>query len=156
VLAQTLDLGNNFGPAQIQETPMPRLAYSFCTLVALAGTARADIETPLPSPHARVEQRIGLTDVAVVYSSPGVKNRKIWGELVPFDKPWRAGANEATKLIVSRDFTFGGTAVKAGTYALYAVPGKTTWNVILGANADVWGTEVADPSKVVAQATVKP
>jgi hypothetical protein len=130
---------------------------AFCTLLACAGLARAEgIETPQPSPHARVEQRIGLTDVAVDYSSPGVKGRKIWGELVPFDKPWRTGANAATKLIASRDFSFGGAAVKAGTYSLYTVPGKTSWAVVLGANAEVWGTEVADKDKVVAQVTVKP
>src|SRR5215470_4023584 len=126
------------------------------SLLLASGAARAQIETPAPSPHAKVEQRVGLTDVTVDYSSPAVKSRKIWGDLVPFDKPWRTGANSATKLIVSKDFTFGGSAVKAGTYSLYTVPGKTSWTVFLGSNADVWGTEVADKEKVVAQTTVKP
>ena len=134
-----------------------RLAsITICSLLAAATVHAEGIETPQPSPHARVEQRIGLTDVAVDYSSPGVKNRKIWGELVPYDKPWRTGANAATKLSASRDFTFGGTPVKAGTYALYTVPAAASWTVVLGANADVWGTEVADKNKVVAQITVKP
>lgn len=135
-------------------------AFSFvslCSTVALTSLAHGQgIETPQPSPHAKVEQRVGLTDVTVDYSSPAVKARKIWGDLVPFDKPWRMGANSATKLIVSRDITFGGSPVKAGTYSLYAVPGKTSWTVFIGSNADVWGTEVADKDKVVAQATVKP
>jgi hypothetical protein len=128
-------------------------------LAALCLTAVAHgqaIETPQPSPHAKVEQRIGLTDVTVDYSSPAVKGRKVWGELVPFDQPWRTGANSATKLTVTRDFTFAGQPVKAGTYALYTVPGRSSWTVVLGTNADVWGTEVADKEKVVAQATVRP
>ena len=66
------------------------------------------------------------------------------------------GANSATKLIVSRDFNFGGNPVKAGTYSLYTIPSKTGFTVILGANADVWGTEVADKDKVVTQTVVKP
>lgn len=124
---------------------------------ALVSLAHGDgIETPQPSLHAKVEQRIGLTDVTVDYSSPAVKGRKVWGELVPYDKPWRTGANAATRLTVSKDFVFGASKVKAGTYALYTVPGKTSWTVILGSNADVWGTDVADKDKVVAQMAVKP
>src|SRR5215470_625045 len=138
---------------------MPRAfsLVSLCSTVALTSLAHGQgIETPAPSPHAKVEQRVGLTDVTVDYSSPAVKSRKIWGDLVPFHNPWRTGANSATKLIVSKDFTFGGSPVKAGTYSLYTVPGKTSWTVFLGSNADVWGTEVADKEKVVAQTTVKP
>jgi hypothetical protein len=135
---------------------MLRLAPACLTLAIASVSYGQALETPQPSPHARVEQRVGLTDVAVDYSSPTVKGRKIWGELVPFDKPWRMGANSATKLIVSKDFSFGGNAVKAGTYSLYAVPGKASWTIVIGANADVWGTEVADKEKVVAQMTVKP
>jgi len=135
---------------------------SFATLsialsLALGSLAHGQgIETPQPSPHAKVEQRIGLTDIAIDYSSPAIKGRKVWGDLVPYDKPWRTGANSATKLIAGKDFTFGDAKVKAGTYSLYTVPGKTSWTVILGSNADVWGTEVADKEKVVAQTTVKP
>jgi hypothetical protein len=107
------------------------------TLIAAALVARtaaaqqAVIETPAPSPHAKVEQRVGITDVAIDYSSPGVKGRKIWGDVVPYDKVWRAGANAPTKLTVSRDFTFGTTAVKAGSYSVFITPGKKTWSVAL-------------------------
>src|SRR4051812_31675087 len=93
-------------------------------LLSPVAAAQAVIETPSPSPKARVEQRVGVTDVAIDYSSPGVKARKIWGELVPYDKVWRAGANAPTKLTVSRDFTFGGAAVKAGSYSVFMTPGK--------------------------------
>jgi hypothetical protein len=114
------------------------------------------LELPAPSPHARVEQRVGLTDFTVDYSSPGVKGRKIWGELVPLDKPWRTGANAATKLIASKDFMLAGKPVKAGTYALYTIPGKTSWTVILNSSSENWGTNGYDQTKDVARATVKP
>src|SRR5512139_662152 len=73
-----------------------------------AGAQVAAPELPQPSPKARVEQRVGLTDFAVDYSSPGVKGRKIWGDLLPYDELWRAGANAPTTLKSSGGFTFGG------------------------------------------------
>lgn len=105
---------------------------------------------PAPSPHAKVEQRVGLTDFTVDYSSPGVKGRKIWGELVPYDKEWRAGANAPTKLTASRDFTFGGAPVKAGTYVVLMTPGKASWSVVLKTDAE------PPAAKEVAKATVTP
>lgn len=127
-------------------------AAALLSRVAVAQTA---IETPAPSPKARVEQRVGITDVSIDYSSPGVKGRKIWGELVPYDKAWRAGANAPTKLTVSRDFTFGSTAVKAGSYALFVTPGKKTWTVAL--NTDLTATQEShDDKNDVARAAVTP
>lgn len=121
-----------------------------------AHSAHAQLELPAPSPKARVEQRVGLTDFVVDYSSPGVKGRKIWGDLVPLDKPWRSGANSATKLIANKDFTVGGKLVKAGTYALYTIPGKTQWAVILNSSSDNWGTNGYDATKDVVRFNVKP
>lgn len=119
------------------------------------GWAQSAIELPAPSLKARVEQRVGITDVSIDYSSPGVKGRKIWGQVVPYDKVWRAGANAPTKLTVSRDFSFGGTAVPAGSYAVYMTPGKTTWAVAL--NTDLESTQdTHDASKDVARVTVTP
>src|SRR5688572_8107246 len=114
------------------------------SMLGATAFAQAALEVPAASPKAKVEQRVGITDFTVDYSSPGVKKRKIWGALVPFDKPWRMGANAATKLTASRDFTFGGKAMKAGTYALYTIPGKASWAVILNSNATVWGSYVGD------------
>lgn len=136
-------------------TPLIVLA----TAVALSGAASIaaaqSIDLPQPSPKARTEQRVGVTDVAIDYSSPGVKNRKVWGDLVPYDKIWRAGANQATKLTVSQNFSFGGTAVKAGSYSLFMVPGKTSWTVHL--NTDVAATQDNhDAKNDVAKVTVKP
>jgi hypothetical protein len=105
---------------------------------------------------ARVEQHVGVTDFSVEYSSPGVKGRKIWGDLVAYDELWRTGANAATKLEASGDFTFGGTSVPAGTYSLLTIPGKKSWTVILNSKADLSGTRGYDQSNDVARATVKP
>jgi hypothetical protein len=118
--------------------------------------AQAAPELPQLSPKARVEQRVGLTDFAVDYSSPGVKGRKIWGGLVPFDQLWRTGANAATTLKASRDFTFAGTAVPAGTYAVFTIPGKKTWTVILNTNTAVAATRGYDEKNDVARVSVKP
>lgn len=124
-------------------------------LLSRAAAAQATIETPAPSPKARVEQRVGITDVSIDYSSPGVKGRKIWGAVVPYDKVWRAGANAPTKLTVSRDFAFGGTAVKAGSYSLFVTPGKKTWTVAL--NTDLTATQDShDDKNDVARVAVTP
>lgn len=109
-------------------------------LALSSGRAAADLELPRPSPFAKVSQDIGLTTVTVEYSSPAVKGRKIWGGLVPYDKQWRTGANRATRITFSRDVTFAGKAVPAGTYALFTIPGKNDWTVILNKRADQAGT----------------
>jgi hypothetical protein len=128
-------------------------SFSAAQLVA---AQQAGPELPQPSPKARVEQRVGLTDFSIDYSSPGVKGRKIWGTLVPFDRPWRTGANAATKLTASRDFTFGGKPVPAGSYALYTIPGKTTWHVALNTSTDAWGNDGFDAKKDVVRVSVTP
>lgn len=138
-----------------------RYVLLFCctgllSMASLASAQQAGPEVPQPSPHARVEQRVGLTDFSIDYSSPAVKGRKIWGELVPFDKPWRTGANASTKLTASRDFTFGGKPVPAGTYALYTIPGKTAWQVALNTGLETWGNEGWDAKKDVARVTITP
>ena len=101
-----------------------RLLLCSAVLCGLAGAARADLDLPRPSPFAKVSQTVGYTDITVDYSSPGVKGRKIWGSVVPYDKMWRAGANNATKVTFSRDVTFGGKPVPAGTYAFFVIPSK--------------------------------
>ncbi len=106
----------------------------------VSSSALAQLELPRPSPSAKVTQTLGLTDVTVDYSSPAVKGRKIWGGLVPYDQMWRTGANAATKITFSKDVVFGGKPVPAGAYALFTVPGKTSWTVILNKKADQAGT----------------
>ncbi|HEX3695265.1 MAG TPA: DUF2911 domain-containing protein [Polyangia bacterium] len=115
------------------------LIFAFTVLVARASSAQ-QLELPRPSPGAKVSQTVGLTELGVDYSSPGVKGRKIWGAVVPFDKLWRAGANQPTKVTFSKDVTFGDKAVPAGTYALFVIPTKAAWTVILSKKLDQAGT----------------
>jgi hypothetical protein len=117
-----------------------RVSLSMLLLCCTAGLARADLDLPRPSPFAKVVQTVGLTDITVDYSSPGVKGRKIWGGVVPYDQMWRAGANQATKITFSRDVTFAGKPVPAGTYAFFVIPTKAAWTAILNKRADQAGT----------------
>jgi hypothetical protein len=125
-------------------------------LMASAAAAQGTPELPPLSPKARVEQQVGLSKFAVEYSSPGKKNRVIWGELVPYDELWRTGANLATKVEASTEFIFGGKKVPAGTYSLFTIPGKSSWTVILNSDAELPGTRGYDEKKDVARITVTP
>ena len=92
---------------------------------------QAQIVAPALSPLGKIEQRIGLTDVTVEYSRPSKKGRVIFGDLVPYDTPWRTGANSATKITFSEDVSFGGVNVPKGSYALLTKPGMKTWTFML-------------------------
>jgi hypothetical protein len=141
----------------MRKSPIVAAAFMMVTALTRSSAGAQSVpELPQASPKARVEQRVGLTDFAVDYSSPGVKDRKIWGGLVPFDELWRTGANAPTTLKASGEFTFGGTRVPAGTYVLLTIPGKKSWTVILNTNTKVQGTRGYDQKDDVARATVKP
>ena len=92
-------------------------------------TAEAQIKTPSASPFSKVEQTVGLTDVHIEYSRPSMKGRTIFGDLVPYGKRWRTGANSATKVTFSKDVTVNGKDLKAGSYALFTTPNATSWDV---------------------------
>lgn len=125
-------------------------------VTALAFSTNAQVKTPAPSPSSKLEQKVGLTDVTVEYSRPGMKGRKIFGDLVPFDKVWRTGANQNTKVSFSEDVMIDGKKLKKGTYALYTKPGKDTWEVMFYSDTNNWGTPRKwDDSKVAAKATAK-
>lgn len=128
----------------------------FILSLCVSATALAQISAPQPSPSAKVMQTVGLTDVTLEYSRPAMKGREIFGGLVPFDKMWRTGANANSKITFSDDVIFGGEKVKAGTYALYTMPGKEEWTVFLYADSDNWGTpEKWDDAKIVAKTMAK-
>jgi hypothetical protein len=114
------------------------------------------IEFPQASPAASFKQRIGLTDVEVEYSRPGVKGRKIYGDLVPFGEVWRTGANTATKVTFSGDVKFEGTAVPAGSYALFTIPGEAEWTIILSKVTGQWGSYSYAEKDDLLRAKVKP
>lgn len=96
-----------------------------------------NIKTPQPSPGALVKQALGLSNVSIKYSRPGVKERKIFGELVPFGKVWRTGANQATTIKLGSDVTIEGKELKAGKYAIMTIPGENEWTVIFSNNLKV-------------------
>ena len=91
------------------------------------------------SPKAAVEQTVGFTLVRIEYSRPGVKGRKIWGGLVPYDVVWRAGANEATKFTFATDVKINGKKLKAGSYSFFTIPTAKNWTLIFNKVADQWG-----------------
>lgn len=109
-------------------------------LFARAPASAQQLDLPRPSPGAKVSQTVGLTEISVEYSSPGVKGRKIWGELLPYDHLWRAGANAVTKVTFSRDVKVGGKPVPAGSYAFFAIPSKANWTLILNKDIGQAGT----------------
>jgi hypothetical protein len=103
-------------------------------------SASAQVKTPQPSPSATVKQAFGLGEITIVYSRPSVKGRVIFGDLVPFDKLWRTGANSSTKISFTEEVMIGGNKVPAGEYALYTIPGKTEWTIMINKNTKLWGT----------------
>jgi hypothetical protein len=123
---------------------------------ALAAPALAQFETPQPSPKATLSQRVGLTDVTLTYSRPSVKGRAIWGELVPMDKPWRTGANQATTITFSDDVTIEGQKLAAGTYSIVTIPGKDEWTVIFNNDTKLWWETEYDAAKDALRVKVKP
>ena len=108
---------------------MKKVLLSLCLVAAFAMTLSAQISTPSASPSCKVEQKVGLTDVTIEYSRPGVKGRTIFAAdgLVPTGQLWRYGANRATKITFSDDVNLGGTDVKAGTYAVLVTPTNVNW-----------------------------
>ncbi|MCB0655053.1 MAG: DUF2911 domain-containing protein [Saprospiraceae bacterium] len=109
-----------------------------------------------PSPPASAEGMVGEAKININYSSPGVKGRTIWGALVPYDKVWRAGANEATVFETSKDVMVEGKALKAGRYSVFAIPSSTTWTIIFNNVPDQWGAFQYDESKDALRVVVTP
>lgn len=108
----------------------------------------AQLDIPQKSPKANVALRVGLTDVAIQYSSPAVRGRGIWGKLVPYDKVWRAGANEATVVEFSTNVSIGGKSLPKGKYSLFLIPAKDgNWTAIFNKVWDQWGAYQYDQSK---------
>ena len=135
---------------------MKKLAL-YLFVAAISYVSNAQIETPAPSPSQKIVQKVGLTDVTVDYSRPSMKGRKIFGGLETYGKVWRTGANENTKVTFSTDFTIDGKEMKKGTYALFTIPGKETWDIILYSDATNWGVpQKWEASKVAAKVRVTP
>lgn len=115
------------------KTILTAIAFSISLCVS------AQIETPQPSPNAVLTQNIGLSEVSLAYSRPSASGRTIFGDLVPFNKRWRTGANENTILTFSHDVEIEGQYLEAGSYALYSVPKEESWDVFFYEDTDNWG-----------------
>jgi Protein of unknown function (DUF2911) len=137
-----------------------RHAFAALTGSLLATAALAQQPTPAPaapqpppmrlpqaSQNASVKQTIGLNDVTITYSRPGVKGRKIWGGLVPYSSVWRTGANAATTIQFSEDVLVEGQPLPAGTYSLHTIPGEKEWTLIFNKDANQWGSYSYDSAK---------
>ncbi len=159
---------------------LPRAAAALAvTACAAALPASAQIRAPRPSQKASVMQTIGVTDVTITYSRPGVKGRKIWGDppagaaagtatlddararpadavIVPYGRVWRTGANEATTFTVTDDVLVNGQPLKAGTYSLHTIPGRDEWTVIFNSDPGQWGSFSHDEKKDVLRVKAKP
>jgi tetratricopeptide (TPR) repeat protein len=119
-------------------------------------SVQAQIETPAPSPTATFSQKVGLTQVTIEYSRPSMKGRQIYGNLVPFGKLWRTGANMATKITFADDVKIAGNDLPAGTYAIFTIPNKDEWTVIFNKNANQGGTGNYKESEDALRVQVKP
>ena len=161
---------------------LKRSSVSFFAVVfvlCFAVSALAQISTPRPSQKASVMQTIGVTDVTITYSRPGVKGRKIWGDplpgqaageatldnqntrpkdapIVPWGHVWRTGANEATTFAVTDDVLINGQKLAAGSYSLHTIPTKDEWTIVFNGTANQWGSFNYDPAKDTLRVKAKP
>jgi len=136
---------------------MKKLNYLVAIMmVAMMSVTTIAQELPQPSPVAKVEQRIGLTDISIEYSRPSRKGRVIWGELVPYNEVWRVGANKNTLITFSTDVKIEGKDLPAGTYSFFAIPTATTWTIIFNSTTDGWGTGNYDRVNNVLEITTTP
>jgi len=120
------------------------------------GGQATELALPTLSQHASVTQRVGLTDVTINYHSPLVGGRKLWGAAVPYDRVWRAGANQNTTISFSEDISIEGKPLAAGTYGLHMLPTADQWTIIFSKNSTSWGSFSYDEKEDALRVTVKP
>ncbi|MXV50574.1 DUF2911 domain-containing protein [Pedobacter sp. HMF7647] len=144
---------------------MKRNHFSAVALLAIASIffsfSSLAQNKPVASPRDSVSGTVAGSQVKIAYGSPAVKGRKIWGELVPYGKEWRTGANESTTFATSKALKIGSKTLPAGKYSLFSVPGENEWKFILNSQTGMWGIKMDgtandDPSKDVLTLTAKP
>jgi tetratricopeptide (TPR) repeat protein len=137
----------------------PMLGWIACLAVVAAlsaSYAQDPMPVPQPSPAATVKQTVGIAEIKIVYHRPGVKNRKIWGGLVPYGEIWRAGANENTIITFSHAVKVEGKDLPAGTYGLHMIPTEGAWTIIFSKNSTSWGAYFYKESEDALRIPVKP
>jgi tetratricopeptide (TPR) repeat protein len=139
----------------VRTTTTPLSALFF--LAAGAAVGQAPLTLPQPSPKATVSQTVGLTDIAITYHRPAVNKRTVWGDLVPWDQVWRAGANENTTIAFSSPVTVNGKPLAAGTYGLHMIPKKDgDWAIAFSNVNWAWGSFTYDEKEDALRVTAKP
>ena len=134
---------------------MKNFIFSLCLLLSFNFSSQ--IQTPAPSPATKVQQTIGLTDITLEYASPSVRNRVVFGNLVPINKMWRTGANENSIISFSTSIKIGNTDIPAGKYSVYTVPNENSWEFILYSDYNNWGLPSDwDENKVVVRQKFTP
>ena len=116
---------------------MKKFIFSAVLMAAFISIKAQTIKTPFPSPPQTIKQDFGLSSIELSYSRPGVKGRKVFGDLVPFGKVWRTGANNATTINFADPVTIGGVKVPSGKYGLLTIPDKDNWTIIISKQVDV-------------------
>lgn len=135
---------------------MKRLLLVFCAAVLVFNLSAQQLRTPSPSPGQTIRQDFGLSFIELSYSRPGVKGRKIFGDVRPYNVIWRTGANGATTLTFGDDVSIGGTSIKAGKYGLLTIPDKENWTVIITKQLDVTSPDAYKKENDVVRLSVKP
>lgn len=126
------------------------------TLIINFYTYGQEFTMPVLSPTAKIWQQFSTSFISVEYSRPSARNRTIFGDVVPFDKPWRTGANASTKISFGEDIILGGTEVKAGTYSIYTIPNSKEWIFSLNKDLDITNAANFKTENDVARLTIKP
>ncbi len=134
----------------------PKIAFALAGAIVLSVGALAQNIRAQASPYAEVKQRIHTTDVEITYHRPGVKGRTIWGEVVPFGKVWRAGANNNTTFECTTEVTIEGQKLPAGKYGFHVIPEKEEWTIAFNSVNNAWGSFTYDASKDVLKVKIKP
>lgn len=128
----------------------------FAAILFAAFTTEAQqLKTPAPSPTQTIQQEFGISSMQLIYSRPNMRGRKIFGDLVPYGKIWRTGANQATRIKFTDDVMIGGQPLKAGEYALYTIPNENEWEVIINKGSANWGTNYKQEDDIL-RVKVKP
>jgi len=128
---------------------------SFLFFATLTTTMAQDFTMPAPSPKAAIVQQFSTSKVELEYSRPSMKGRKVFGEMIPFGKPWRTGANAITKITFEEETFFGDQKVAPGTYALYSIPNRESWTVLLNKNHKSSGLNDIKPENDIAKTEIR-
>ena len=114
-------------------------AIIFTLLLFIVNLSYSQINTPRVSPASEVEQMVGLTEIEIEYSRPSMRGREVFGNLVPFGKVWRTGADNSTKISFDTDVIISGKKIQSGTYSIFSIPNKESWEIIFYSDVELWG-----------------